>query len=135
MDMTRRDEILKKIKETSEVDFYPEVMEIGLDLYKSSLIDELYAIEKAERILAWLNPSRISPQPMDNKAVGEIADTLVRMAQARHIFVCGERENRDYTKLFHGVEKDFFGGTWLTSLVYILDNVASQPENDQDQQE
>lgn len=132
--MTKRNEILKKIKESGELHFDTSGIALYIDFYKSNLIEELYAIEKAECILAWLKPDRVAHQPLDNETVGKIADSLVKMAQYRHNFECGQRGSRDYTKLYSAVETDFFGGLWLTNLVYILDTVASQQETGQDQQ-
>lgn len=128
-------EEVKKTIEDAGVLFGADHLERWAEVYRSFLIDELYAIQKALVVLAWLKSEKNYKLSIDKRTISEASDTLVKMACIRHRFDCDKSGERDYTMLFCKTEGDFLGGLYLKDLVCTLDTLVSLPESDQDRQE
>ena len=114
---------LKKRCRECDVYLTPEDLARWADLYKSRLIDELYAVEKALTALSWMKSEKEFPLRLDRDTVLKASDTLMLMTAFRHS--SETFEPGDYSKLFEKTEDDFFGGIYLRDLVCTLDVLAS----------
>ena len=124
---------LKKICDEMDVYFTPADLARWAELYKSCLIDELYAVEKALTVLSWIKSEKEFPLRLDRDTVLKVSETLTRMTDFRHR--SEPFEPGDYIKLMKKTEDDFFGGKYLRDLVCTLDILASLMSNAQDRQE
>lgn len=121
---------LKKRCLERDVYLTPEDLARWADFYKSRLIDELYAVEKALTALSWIKSEKEFPLRLDRDTVLKTSDTLLLMTAFRHR--SETFENGDYSKLMEKTEDDFFGGIYLRDLVCTLDVLASLMRDDQD---
>lgn len=126
-----KEELKKRCRERG-VYLNPEDLARWADFYKSRLIDELYAVEKALTALSWIKSEKEFPLILDRDTVLKTSETLITMTAFRHR--SETFENGDYSKLMEKTEDDFFGGIYLRDLVYTLDTLASLMSSDQDQQ-
>ena len=124
---------LKKRCRECDVYLTPEDLARWADLYKSCLIDELYAVEKALTVLSWIKSEEEFPLRIDRETVVNASDTLMLMTSFRHR--SETFENGDYSTLVEKTGDDFFGGIYLRDLVCTLDAFAALMRDAQDRQE
>ena len=105
------------------------------DLYRGWLTEEIHAVEKALKILEWLNSPNDTKFPFSADEVHNTVTCLLCMAESHHRFDSKDREARDYDMIISATEKDFFGSLSFMSLVYKLDTIYSILKDNQDLQE
>lgn len=102
------------------------------EYYRSHLIDELYAVEKAIVALSWIRSEEEFPLRIDRDTVLKACETLMRTITFRHSSAM--IEDGDYNALIEKTEDDFFGGIYLRDLVCTLNILASLMRNDEEGQ-
>lgn len=129
-------EFLKALEDSGAVIISPVVSTNWLDIYRKYLIDELWALEKANDVLVRMSLCSEELSKLPHKEEIAIAsDKLVQMLEMRHHIKIGKIGERNYSKIIEETECDFFGGIHLSSVVCILDTLYLLLNNGQDQQE
>lgn len=132
----KKKDLLKKLDEAGATIINPVVSTNWLDLYRRYLINELWALEKADDVLFRMSFGGEELRDIPNKEeIKMTSDYLVRMAEMRHRVKIGDMGERDYLKIIEQTECDFFGGIHLSSVVCILDTLYTLLNSDQDRQE
>ena len=125
-------EELKKRCSEWDVVLTPNDLLRWAEYYRSHLIDELYAVEKAIVALSWISSEEEYALQLDRDTVLKTLEMLMRAITFRHMSTA--IVDGDYNVLIKKTDDDFFGGIHLRDLACTLEILASLMRDDQGQQ-
>ena len=125
-------EELKKRCSEWDVVLTPNDLLRWAEYYRSHLIDELYAVEKAIVALSWISSEEEYALQLDRDTVLKTLEVLMRAITFRHSTAM--IEDGDYNALIEKTDDDFFGGVYLRDLACTLEILASLMRNDEEGQ-